>query len=122
MGAVAPGDANLLLGAELRKRIKSAKRRGLVEAASTFRIEVDREPVSIAVFDDLAARHSLGAYDAAYLEFGDPPTLAARDTRRSADGRHGDCRRIEPLEQMALLAARAQSVQFLDRHLARPGN
>lgn len=31
-------------------------------------LHVDREPVAMTALDDLAARHSLSAYDAAYLE------------------------------------------------------
>ena len=59
---------NLLLSAQRRKRISADKRRELAGAASALRIKVDREPVSIAALDDLAARHGLSAYDAAYLE------------------------------------------------------
>lgn len=59
---------NLLLRAQRRKRITADKRRELAAAASALRIRVDREPVSIAALDELAARHGLTAYDAAYLE------------------------------------------------------
>jgi predicted nucleic acid-binding protein len=59
---------NLLLSAQRRKRISADKRRELASAASALRIKVDREPVSIAALDDIAARHGLSAYDAAYLE------------------------------------------------------
>jgi predicted nucleic acid-binding protein len=59
---------NLLLSAQRRKRIGADKRRELASAASALRIKVDREPVSIAALDDIAARHGLSAYDAAYLE------------------------------------------------------
>lgn len=59
---------NLLLSAQRRKRITAEKRRELAAAAAALRIKVDREPVPIPVMDELAARHALSAYDAAYLE------------------------------------------------------
>jgi predicted nucleic acid-binding protein len=59
---------NLLLSAQRRRRITAEKRRELAAAATSLRIRVDREPVSIGALDELAARHSLSAYDAAYLE------------------------------------------------------
>lgn len=59
---------NLLLSAQRRRRITAEKRRELATAASALRIRVDREPVGIAELDDIAARHGLSAYDAAYLE------------------------------------------------------
>ncbi len=59
---------NLLLSAQRRKRITADKRRELAAAASALRLQVDREPVAITALDELAARHSLSAYDAAYLE------------------------------------------------------
>jgi predicted nucleic acid-binding protein len=33
-----------------------------------LRLRVDREPVTMTMIDELAARHALSAYDAAYLE------------------------------------------------------
>lgn len=59
---------NLLLRAQRRKRITADKRRELAVAASALRIKVDREPVAITTLDEIAARHGLSAYDAAYLE------------------------------------------------------
>ena len=59
---------NLLLSAQRRKRITAEKRRELAAAAAALRIKVDREPVAITTLDDIAARHGLTAYDAAYLE------------------------------------------------------
>ena len=59
---------NLLLRAQRRKRITADKRRELAAAASALRIKVDREPVAITTLDEIAARHGLSAYDAAYLE------------------------------------------------------
>jgi predicted nucleic acid-binding protein len=60
--------SNLLLQAQRRKRITADKRRDLAAAAGALRIKVDREPVPITTLDDVAARHGLSAYDAAYLE------------------------------------------------------
>ena len=59
---------NLLLNAQRRKRITAEKRRELAGAAARLRIKVDREPVTITALDEIAARHGLSAYDAAYLE------------------------------------------------------
>ena len=59
---------NLLLSAQRRRRIGDAKRRELVARAQALRLNVDREPVTMLVLDDLAAQHALSAYDAAYLE------------------------------------------------------
>ena len=59
---------NLLINAQRRKRIDAVKRRELVMAASALRLRVDREPVSMADMDALAASHGLSVYDAAYLE------------------------------------------------------
>lgn len=59
---------NLLLSAQRRKRISAEKRRELAAAAAALRVRVDREPVAITTLDELAARHGLSAYDAAYLE------------------------------------------------------
>jgi predicted nucleic acid-binding protein len=59
---------NLLLCAQRRKRITADKRRELVAAASALRLKVDREPVAITTLDEIAARHGLSSYDAAYLE------------------------------------------------------
>lgn len=59
---------NLLLSAQRRKRITADKRRELAAAASALHIRVDREAVTISSLDELASRHGLTAYDAAYLE------------------------------------------------------
>lgn len=58
---------NLLLSARRRKRITADKRRELAAAASALHIRVDREPVTISSIDELASRHGLTAYAAAYL-------------------------------------------------------
>lgn len=77
---------NLLLSAQRRKRINAEKRRELALAASALRLRVDREPVATPALDELAARHGLSAYDAAYLELalrrGLP--LATRDAALAA--------------------------------------
>ena len=59
---------NLLLSAQRRRRIDDAKRRQLVARAQALRLRVDHEPVTMTMIDELAARHALSAYDAAYLE------------------------------------------------------
>ena len=63
-----PEIGNLLLRAHRRKRITADKRRELAAAAGALRVKVDREPVSITALDEIAARHGLSAFDAAYLE------------------------------------------------------
>ena len=59
---------NLLLSAQRRCRIDTAKRVELVSAAATLRLRIDREPVGLVALDALAAQHGLTAYDASYLE------------------------------------------------------
>ena len=59
---------NLLLRAQRRKRISADKRSELSAAASALHVKVDREPVAISTLDEIAFRHGLSAYDAAYLE------------------------------------------------------
>jgi predicted nucleic acid-binding protein len=59
---------NLLLSAQRRQRITADKRRELAAAAAALRLQVDREPVALIALDELASRHGLSAYDAAYLE------------------------------------------------------
>ena len=59
---------NLLHSAQRRKRISAEKRRELSAAAAALRVRVGRELVAITTLDELAARHGLSAYDAAYLE------------------------------------------------------
>ncbi|MDZ7589701.1 MAG: type II toxin-antitoxin system VapC family toxin [Rubrivivax sp.] len=59
---------NLLLSAQRRRRIDDAKCRQLVARAQALRVRVDHEAVTMATIDELAARHALSAYDAAYLE------------------------------------------------------
>jgi predicted nucleic acid-binding protein len=63
---------NVLLSAQRRGRIDASQRLLLVERVSALPLRVDREPVDLRALDDLASRHGLSAYDAAYLE------LAAR--------------------------------------------
>jgi predicted nucleic acid-binding protein len=59
---------NLLVSAQRRKRITAQKRQELAAATAALHLRVDREPVPIARLDEIAARHGLSAYDAAYLE------------------------------------------------------
>ena len=59
---------NLFLSAQRRKRINEIKRRELIAAASALRLRIDREAVTMADLDTLAARHGLTTYDSAYLE------------------------------------------------------
>lgn len=59
---------NLLLSAQRRKRIDSAKRQQLATACDALRLRIDREPVAITALDTLAARHQLTTCAAAYLE------------------------------------------------------
>jgi len=67
---LAPGNANVLLVAECRKRISKAQSRRFVELLRTLPIAVD--DVSVARAWDgvlsLAREQQLSAYDAAYLE------------------------------------------------------
>lgn len=63
-----PEMANLLHGAQRRRRITAAKRAELAAAATALRLKVCREPVSLLTLDALAADHALSAYDACYLE------------------------------------------------------
>jgi predicted nucleic acid-binding protein len=63
-----PEMANLLNGAQRRRRITAAQRAELAAAANALRLQVCREPVSLLTLDSLAADHTLSAYDACYLE------------------------------------------------------
>lgn len=63
-----PEMANLLHGAQRRRRITAAQRIELAAAASALRLLVCREPVSLQTLDALAAEYGLSAYDACYLE------------------------------------------------------
>jgi predicted nucleic acid-binding protein len=59
---------NVLLSAQRRGRIDASQRLLLVERVSALPLRVDREPIDLRALDDLASRHGLSAYDAAYLE------------------------------------------------------
>ena len=63
-----PEMANLLHGAQRRRRITAAQRAELAAAANGLRLQVCREPVSLLTLDALATDHALTAYDACYLE------------------------------------------------------
>lgn len=59
---------NLLLSAQRRRRISAEKRCELAAAASALRLQVDREPVSVATLEAVSSRSALTAYDGAYLD------------------------------------------------------
>lgn len=59
---------NVLLAAQRRKRITTAARREFLRQADELRLAVDRDPVPMDRIDEIADRHGLTAYDAAYLE------------------------------------------------------
>lgn len=63
-----PEMANLLHGAQRRRRITAAQRLEMAAAASSLHLQVCREPVSLRTLDALAADQDLSAYDACYLE------------------------------------------------------
>jgi hypothetical protein len=83
---------NLLLSAQRRKRITAEKRRELAGAAAQLRIKVDREPVAITALDEIAARHGLGAYDAALSRVGHSTQTAFGHAGRSAGCGNGQGR------------------------------
>lgn len=60
--------ANLLQGAQRRRRIGAAKRAELAASTAALRLSVCREPVALTTLDALAAEQRLTAYDACYLE------------------------------------------------------
>jgi predicted nucleic acid-binding protein len=68
--------ANVLASAHRRGRIDAARRHALAERATRLPLRVDREPVTVAEIDGLAARFGLSAYDAAYLELAVRRSLA----------------------------------------------
>lgn len=63
---------NALLVAERRKRLRRAERHQILEEASRLRLRVDASVPELRAISELAERHDLCTYDAAYLE------LAAR--------------------------------------------
>lgn len=60
--------ANVLLGAQRRQRISEAQVTRFVRLLGSLPINTDAEPIDIIVLLSLGRRHSLSAYDAAYLE------------------------------------------------------
>jgi predicted nucleic acid-binding protein len=63
---------NALLVAERKRRLTRAERLQVLEEASRLRLRVDAAVQEMRAIGDLAERHDLSTYDAAYLE------LAAR--------------------------------------------
>jgi predicted nucleic acid-binding protein len=63
---------NALLVAERRKRVSRAERHQILDEASRLRLRVDATVPELRAISELAERHELSTYDAAYLE------LAAR--------------------------------------------
>jgi predicted nucleic acid-binding protein len=64
--------ANALLVAERRRRLTRGERQQVLDEASRLRMRVDAAVPELRAISDLAERHELSTYDAAYLE------LAAR--------------------------------------------
>jgi predicted nucleic acid-binding protein len=63
---------NALLVAERRKRLTREERRQILDEAARLRLRVDATVPELRAISELAERHDLSTYDAAYLE------LAAR--------------------------------------------
>jgi predicted nucleic acid-binding protein len=63
---------NALLVAERRRRLSRAERHQILDEASRLRLRVDASVPELRTISELAERHDLSTYDAAYLE------LAAR--------------------------------------------
>ena len=63
---------NALLVAERRRRLSREERHQVLDEASRLRVRVDSAVPEVRAISDLAERHELSNYDAAYLE------LAAR--------------------------------------------
>ena len=60
--------ANVLLVAQRRQRVSEAQVTRFVSLLGSLPITIDAEPVEISMLLSLGRRHSLSAYDAAYLE------------------------------------------------------
>ena len=60
--------ANVLLVAQRRQRLSEAQVTRFVRLLGSLPISADAEPTDIAALLSLGRRHSLSAYDAAYLE------------------------------------------------------
>ena len=60
--------ANVLLVAQRRQRVSEAQVTRFVSLLGSLPITIDAEPIEISMLLSLGRRHSLSAYDAAYLE------------------------------------------------------
>lgn len=102
-GAVVPGlwpfeIANVLLAAERRRRLTAANADRFVDLLAALPIVIDDETISRALGDtiELARRHKLTAYDAAYLEL-------ARRRRLPLATRDAELRNAAPVAGVKLL-------------------
>lgn len=59
---------NTMLVLLRRKKLTGTQWRSALARARTWRVELDTEPPAIAEVGELAHRHGLSAYDAAYLD------------------------------------------------------
>lgn len=59
---------NALLAAERKRRIDRQTRLEALELAAGLALRVDAAPIDMRAVSDIAERHGLSAYDAAYLE------------------------------------------------------
>jgi predicted nucleic acid-binding protein len=59
---------NALLVAERRKRLTREERRQILDEAARLRLRVDATVPELRAISELAERHDLSTYDAAYLE------------------------------------------------------
>jgi predicted nucleic acid-binding protein len=60
--------ANAVVIGERRKRVRAEFRDEMIEALERLPVRIDETPAGLARTVDLAARHGLTVYDAAYLE------------------------------------------------------
>ncbi len=60
--------ANALLSAQRKRRIERARRLEALDQVLRLLIQVDAEPPDLTVVSNLAEKHGLTVYDAAYLE------------------------------------------------------
>ena len=100
--------ANILLMGERRERSTAAEATKWLSYLQQLPIQVDEETLVRAWAEILSVARSYApsAYDAAYLEFGASPGLAARQSRRLAQGcgSRGRSRRVQAVSVMAASA------------------